>query len=113
MKVGCLTVICVLAGILGFSYPIFFVVPGAAILFAIISRYFKKIGTKYADSINVEIDAANSERLIEIFNEIMQKYESNGFVKTAFENTYDHFLNKAFSTDFPNRKELLSIYEKI
>ncbi|MBR6245477.1 hypothetical protein IKR20_07905 [bacterium] len=112
MKVGCLTVICFLAVILGFSYPIFFAIPGAVILYAIISHYFKKIGDKYADSINAEIDAESSERLMGVFNEIMQKYESNDFVKTAFENTYDHFLNKAFSTNFPNRKELLSIYEK-
>ena len=112
MKVGCLAVICIFAGILGFSYPIFFVIPGAIMLFVIISKYYKNIAAKYATSIDVAIDAKNPEILIEIFNEIVQKYKSNDFVKIAFENTYDHFLDKAFSSDFPNKEDLLLFYEK-
>lgn len=95
-----------------FSMKVVYFVGAFILLGIILSFYYKKIAAKYAASIDKEIDSKNSEKLMEIFNEIVQKYKSNDLVKIAFENTYYHFLNQAFFSDFPNKKELLLFYEK-
>ena len=114
MKLGCLIAICIffiIAGFLASANLLFIIVPAAILLFIIVSKHYKKISEKYTDSINEAIGESNYEKLFEIFNEITQKYKFNKNIKIAFKNTYGHFLSQIFSSDFPNKKELLFFYE--
>lgn len=113
---GCLLIaVCVITVLLGVAKPIFFVVPVAIIVGVIIYEITlidKKnaLVLNYTNSVNEEIIAKNSGKLLGIFNEITQKYKSDS--KVVFENTYDHFLSTAFSSDFPNKKEVLFCYKE-
>lgn len=110
---GCLLIaICVITAIIGVAKPIFFLVPVAIAVIAYKrTNIYKKVLEEYTASVNRELGAKNSERLLEIFNEISLKYHSNKTVLAVFKNTYDQFLSTVFSTDFSNKKDLLSFYK--
>ena len=116
-KEGCLITACLFSIILGFFFPVIFVIPVAIIflliIFKIKSNAFQKVANEYENMLQQEISDRNFDRIKEIFIEILQKFKTNKNVSVIFENTYDYFLSVVFSknTAIGNKNELIEFYK--
>lgn len=115
---GCLLwgvgIICCL---IGFAYPIWFVIPGIMLTIYLLYNFalsaMKKTILDFTNKINTTIDTNDFNSLTLIIDDIQQKITNPVRALPIYENTYRHLLEKALEDNVvsDDEKKIIELYE--
>lgn len=116
---GCLLwIVGIICCLIGFAYPIWFVIPGIMLaiylLYKISLSSMKKTILDFTNKINTTIDANDFNTLTSIINDLQQKITNPVRALPIYENTYRHLLEKALEDNVvsDNEKKTIKLYEE-
>ncbi len=115
---GCfLWAVGIICCLIGFAFPIWFVVPGIMIVIYLLHKFASSAMIKmiagFIDKINRAIDMEDFDTLIVIMNEVQNKISDTDRALPIYEKTYRHFLEKALENRALSdiEEQIIELYE--